>query len=234
MAGVHPEDERLANLIKLVRRRTGVTQRDLARAARVSRLDMLRIESGRAGELRLEHIRRIFDAVGGRARLVPWWNGAAADRLLDEQHAALVERAVRVFEARRWRPDVEVSFSEYGERGSIDILAGHSGYRAIAVCEVKSAIGSLEETNRSLDVKVRLAPRLAMRRFGWRPVTVSRLLIVPRDSSIRRIVQRHAATLNGLYPGRGREVRAWLHYPVQPLGAIWFVSGVRDQDPVPR
>jgi hypothetical protein len=34
----------------------------------------------------------MFDAVGGRAKLTAYWNGAAADWLLDERHAALVER----------------------------------------------------------------------------------------------------------------------------------------------
>jgi len=230
----HPDDERLGNLLRLIRRRTDQTQLQLARSAGVPRLDVRRLEAGLAGEVRLARIRAILEAAGGRARLVPWWNGGAADRLLDERHAAIVERAVGLFVARGWEVEVEVSFSEYGERGSIDLLAGHIAYRAVAVCEIKSVLGSLEETNRMLDVKERLAPRIAEVRFGWRPRVVARLLILPRDSSIRRAVENHAATMRSAYPARGREVRAWLREPSKPLRAIWFVSEVPDTNLVRR
>lgn len=135
---------------------------------------------------------------------------------------------MRVFIARGWQTAVEVSFSDFGERGSIDILAAHAAARAIAVCEVKSVIGSLEETNRMLDVKERLAPTIAGKRFGWRPLSVARLLIVPRDSSVRRAIEAHAATMRSVYPARSREVRVWLRRPAGPIRAIWFVSNGPD------
>ena len=87
-----------------------------------------------------------------------------------------------------WDADVEVSFSEFGERGSIDVFGSRRDHAAVAVCEVKSVIGSLEETNRVLDAKERLAPAIAFKRLGWRPAVVGRLLILPGDSTNRRIV----------------------------------------------
>ena len=82
------------------------------------------------------------------------------------------------------------------------------------VGEVKSVFGSLEELNRSLDVKVRLAPTICRKRFGWTPKHVGRLLIVPGVSSIRRVVAAHRQTMDELYPasgqgryGRGCDVR---------------------------
>ena len=118
-----PDDERVGRLLVAIRRKARLSQRVLALAATVPREDLMRSEAGDAGDVSLDRIRRIFAAAGGRAHLATWWNGAAADRILDERHAALVERAVGVFQRRGWTTAVEVSFSEYGERGSVDILA---------------------------------------------------------------------------------------------------------------
>jgi transcriptional regulator with XRE-family HTH domain len=225
------DDERVGRLLLLLRRRIGLTQRQLAEAASVPRRDVMLVEASLAGTVLLDRLRRIFEAVGGRARLGVWWNGAAADRLLDERHAALVERAVTVFERRGWSTAVEASFSRYGERGSIDLLAGHDRRRAIAVSEIKSDIGSFEEMNRILDMKERLAPPIAEARFGWRPAVVGRLLIVPDLRTVRRTIERHERTMRAIYPARGREVRAWLRVPDRPLRGIWFLSEVGDANP---
>ncbi|HEY7023459.1 MAG TPA: hypothetical protein VH371_00715 [Candidatus Limnocylindrales bacterium] len=221
---MHPDDERLAQTVRLIRHRLGLTQVQLASAAAVPLNDIKAIEGSRAGGVALERLRRVMEAQGGRARLVTWWNGAAADRLLDERHAALVESCVSVFRARGWRADVEVSFSEFGERGSIDVLATNEAFRAVAVCEVKSVFGSLEETNRTLDAKERLAPTIVWRRLGWRPSIVGRLLILPRTTAARNVIAAHSATMASIYPARGREVRTWLREPSGSVRAIWLVS----------
>ncbi|MDQ3553254.1 MAG: hypothetical protein M3395_02440 [Chloroflexota bacterium] len=221
----HPDDERLAEVLKALRRRGRARQHDIAAAAGVSRRTEARIEHGKAATLTLGTIRSVFEPLGARVRVSVWWRGSAADRLLDESHAALVEKTVRILAARRWVTAAEVSFSEYGERGSVDVLAGHPDTRSLLVIEVKASLGSLEETNRRLDVKERLAPGLGMARFGWRPRTVSRLLVLPDDRTVRRIVTRHNATFGSIYPARSREVRAWLRRPDGPLRGIWFLSG---------
>jgi transcriptional regulator with XRE-family HTH domain len=221
---VHPDDERLGLLLKALRRRGGIRQRDLARIARVPVRELMRVEAGRAGEVRLDRLRSLMDAAGGRGRFVPLLNGASAERLLDERHAALVERAARVFAARGWQTAIELTFSEFGERESIDPMGLSERSAIAAVCEVKTAFGSLEETNRMLDVKVRLAPKLCRDRFGWTPRYVARLLILPDESTIRRMVDRHAQTMSQLYPARSRQVRKWLRDPEAPLAGIWFLS----------
>jgi transcriptional regulator with XRE-family HTH domain len=219
-----PDDERLGHLLRSIRRRSDLTQEQLAHLAALPVKELRRIEAGDAGALSLDRIRAAFAAAGGRARVVILWNGAAADRLLDEAHAGLVEAATSVFVARGWRVRPEASFSEFGERGSIDMLAAREDQRAVAVCEVKSVFGSLEETNRTFDTKVRLLPKISERIFGWKPRFVGRILIVPNESTIRRIVDRHGATMNSIYPSRSRETRAWLRAPTNDLAAIWFVS----------
>lgn len=221
---MNSDDERLGQLLRALRRRQDLTQERLAEVAGITVKELRRIEHGGAGAVRLDRVRAALAPLGARGRVVTWWNGAAADRLLDEEHAEIVEVVARLFDRRAWRTAGEVTFSDYGERGSIDLLAGYEPTLTIAVCEIKSALGSLEETNRMLDVKARLAPKIAERLFGWRPRHVGRLLILPDDSTVRRIIERHAATMNAIYPGRGREVRAWLRRPDASLSAIWFVS----------
>lgn len=119
---------------------------------------------------------------------------------------------------------MEVTFSEFGERGSVDILGGHLATATVAVCEVKASFGSLEELNRSLDIKERLAPKLAKARFGWTPRAIGRLLILPSESTTRRHVERHGETMTSIYPASSREVRAWLRAPAGHLRGIWFLS----------
>jgi hypothetical protein len=218
------DDVRLGVTVRAIRRRLSLTQNTLSALARVPVRDVMAVEAGRAGTVRLDRIRSIFEALEGSARLSTWWRGAAADRLLDERHAGLVEQALRVFRRRNWEIAAEVTFASYAERGSIDILAGYRPALALAVCEVKGSIGRLEEMHRSLDIKERHAPGLGHQRFGWNSKNVGRLLILPEDRSIRRIVDRHAETMATVYPARSREVRAWLRQPDRPLRGIWFLS----------
>src|SRR4051812_46895238 len=195
---MHPDDERLADLVRHIRRELHITQVQLAARANVPLNDVKQVEAGRAGSVKLYRVRTILEAEGGRARLVPWWNGAAADRLLDARHAEMVERVVRLLKLRGWTVFVEVSFAEFGERGSIDILAAKPKQRAVVVIEVKTAIGSLEETNRILDMKVRLAPQIVFKQLGWRPRATGRLLVVPEAGTTRGTIDRHAETMRSI------------------------------------
>jgi transcriptional regulator with XRE-family HTH domain len=222
--GVAEDDARLGRLLRAIRRAGNLTQEQLASAAGVPLGDVRRIEAGGIGTVRVDRVRRLFAVPGGRARVSVWWNGAAADRILDARHAAIVERVVRVLRLRGWDVRVEVTFADFGERGSIDVFAAHAPRQAVGVFEIKSDIGSLEETNRVMDIKERLAPKLALAQFGWRPTAVGRILVVPRDMTVRRIINAHAETMASIYPARSRDVRAWLRDPSIGLRGIWFVS----------
>ncbi len=221
---MNPDDERLGELLRTIRKRSGVTQETLAGKADIPVDDVIDIESGRIGKVKVDRARRAFAAVEARLRMNAWWNGAAADQLLDREHASTVEAAASVLRRRGWQTKVEVTFSEFGERGSIDLFALHEKTYAVAVCEIKSTFGSLEETNRSLDVKVRLAPKLAARTFGVRPTHLGRLLILPSSSTARSIVRRHEVTMTSAYPARSRDIRTWLRAPDRSISGIWFLS----------
>lgn len=227
----HPDDERIGQLLRALRRDARFTQQALAESARIPVSDVMAIEAGRMGTVRVERVRDAFAVFEARVRVSAWWRGAWADQLLDAAHAALVETAASIFARRGWQCMPEFSFAEFGERGSIDLFAALPRARVVAVCEVKSAFGSLEETNRSLDVKVRLAPKLANEAFGFRPEHVGRLLIVPDTSASRGVVKRHQQTMGLIYPERSRAVRRWIRAPHGPLAGIWFVSNLGNRKP---
>ena len=121
---MHPDDERLAQLLPLLRKRMGLTQAQLAVAAGIPRDDIWHMEAGRAAEVRLSRIRRVMEAVDGRARLSLWWHGAAADRLLDERHAALGLIVTTRSQALGWMVLPEVTFQRFGERGQRIVIDG--------------------------------------------------------------------------------------------------------------
>jgi hypothetical protein len=148
--------------------------------------------------------------------------GADLDRLLDEKHAALLGTCSSWLSRTGWVPSAEVSYSEYGERGSIDLLAWHETRRALLVIEVKTELASLETTLRKHDEKTRLGGTIG-RRQGWDAATVGRLLVLPEDRTQRRQVDRHGAVLDRAYPFRGRAVQAWCRSPTGPMSGLIFL-----------
>jgi hypothetical protein len=148
------------------------------------------------------------------------WRGGALDRLLDDRHAQLVGQLLRLLERAHWESAPEVSYSEWGERGSVDVLGVHMPARAALVGEVKSELTSIEQTVRVHDAKCRLAPKLVEARFGFRPLVVGRLLVLPESSTSRDRLQRHAAVLDRAYPFRGVGTRRWLLSPGGPFAAV--------------
>ena len=184
------------------------------------------LEDGRAGQLRIDDVREHFASLGGRSRVSIWWKGADLDSLLDERHAMVVERGATIVGGYGWAVLTEVTFSDYGERGSIDLFATDEHRSAVFVGEAKSAWGSIEETNRRLDTKARLSPKVAYDRLGWRPRFVAKVLIFPDDTTARRVARRFDATLAATYPARAREIRGWLRRPEGAIAGLWFLSDV--------
>jgi hypothetical protein len=169
---------------------------------------------------------RIARPLGARVICRLEWSGEALDRLLDADHAAIVEQVVRFLSGLGWLCATEVSFNIYGERGSIDILAFHPAARVLLVIEVKSTVPDVQATLVTLDRKSRLAARVARER-GWIAGSVGRLLVVRDDRTARRRIATHDATFAPAFPDRARAVRRWLAVPdpARPLAGLWFLSG---------
>ncbi len=96
-----------------------------------------RLERGRIAAMAVGSVREIAQALDAEVLLVVRWRGGELDRLLDEGHATLVGRAVEILQSLGWETRSEVSYSVYGERGSIDVLAWHAPTRTLLVVEVK-------------------------------------------------------------------------------------------------
>ena len=118
-----PRDLRLGNALRTLRRRKSLGQVGLARNAGVSHTLVSRLERGHVEGVTVKTLRTVFEALGASVSITPFWNGAALDRLLDEEHALLAGRFSQILTKYGWTVETEVSFSRYGERGSIDLLA---------------------------------------------------------------------------------------------------------------
>ena len=217
---------RLGRGIRALRQRRGWRQEDVARAARVSRSAVARVEQGRGDRVPHASLATIAGALGARLVVRLDWNGEALDRLIDARHASLTEVVVRLLSALGWLCATEVTFSVYGERGSIDILAFHPATGVLLVIEIKSAIPELGNTLIPLDRKVRLAPGIAADR-GWKVTAVGRLLVVSDGASTRRRLAEHRAVFDQQFPVRGWDVRRWLAdpSPIQGWSGLWIPTG---------
>lgn len=221
------DDVAIGRLLRSIRIRLGRRQVDVGARAGVSQQLVSLLETEGAAEVSLGALREIAGALGAEVVLTIRWRGADVDRLRDEDHARIVAVVAALLVAHGWLVQPEVTFAHFGERGSIDLLAFHPVTGALLVVEVKTDIASAEETLRRLDVKVRLAGRIAAERFGWRPRGVSRLMAVADSSTQRRRVARHDGVFGPVLPLRGWAARGWLGTPNGPAGLLLFLSPTR-------
>jgi transcriptional regulator with XRE-family HTH domain len=216
------DDIRVGGAVRAVRIRRRWRQEDLATAAGVSRATISRLERGHLRSLSVGLIRTVAAALDVRIDLVARWRGGDLDRLVNARHSALHELVARYF--RRlpaWVADPEVSFSIYGERGVIDILAWHPGRRALLVIELKTEIVDVNDLIGGVDRKRRLARRIANER-GWQPLEIGCLVVVAASRTNRRRVEAHAAVLRSAFPDDGRRTRSWLRDPVGPFAGLAY------------
>lgn len=218
---------RLGLAFRALRRELGLRQADVAERAGVSQQHVSDLERGHIGGMAVREIERLFEVLGARAAITVLWRGAQLDRLLDEGHADICRRVADLLRSSGWQVVAEATYSIYGERGSIDILAWHPQTRTLLVVEVKTEIASAEETLRRHDAKVRLASQIGRERFGMAPLHVGRLLVIAGTMTNRRRVQRLAGLLSGTYPLRGPVIRAWLRAPNGPAGGLLFSGTAR-------
>lgn len=214
-------DQRLGAAVRRVRIRIGWRQDDLAARAGVSQSTVSRLERGHIGSLSLDAIRRVAASVDVHVMVIPRWRGGDLDRLLNAGHSALHNEVAEMFRSAfpDWEISPEVSFSIYGERGVIDLVAWHPSRRALLIIELKTDISDVNELLGTFDRKRRLASQIARER-GWDPLTVSGWLIVAPSRTNRARVRAHAAVLRAAFPLGGREVREWLRDPIGSASAL--------------
>jgi hypothetical protein len=181
------------------------------------------IDRGELDGVTIGSLVRAAHALGADVDVRLRWRGEQLDRLLDEAHAAVVDAMVALLRRFGWIVDVEVSFSIWGERGSVDILAFHAAHGALLVVEVKSVVADTQATLHGLDRKARLGREIVGER-PWNIRHVSRLLVIGSSATSRRRVARLAGTYDVALPARGTTVRRWLVRPTEPLAGLLFLS----------
>jgi hypothetical protein len=183
-----------------------------------------KVESGLAGRYPLDTIRGIANALGARLDSRLRFRGADLDRIINAAHAELHESFAAylgTLEGWVWLP--EVTFSHYGERGVIDILAWHAPTRSLLIIELKTELVDPQELVAVMHRRARLGTEIAARE-GWDPLTVSTWVVVRDTSTERRRARRHDRLLTGAFPHDGRAARSWMTRPTDSLSALSFWS----------
>jgi transcriptional regulator with XRE-family HTH domain len=213
---------RLGTIFRAVRLKKGWRQLDVANKSGVTRSSVSRLERGHARELRLDELAKIAEALEISLRILATWRGGELDRLMNSRHSGLHESLARWFLAKDgWVVAPEVSYSIYGERGTIDILAWHAATRTLLVIELKTEIVDVNELVGRVDQKRRLAADIARDR-GWIAETVGVWVIVAMSRTNRRRVARHKTTLRAAFPADGRTVMRWIAEPAGTVSALSY------------
>ena len=165
---------------------------------------------------------RVARGLGARLVLRLDWNGEGLARLLDEGHASIVEAVIRSLRAAGWEALTEATFSIFGERGSVDVLAWHAPTGALLVVEVKSVVADAQDTLAALARKVRLAERIAPP--AWHARAVSTLLVVADTRTNRRRVSSLDTTFANAFPDRAATIRRFIAKPDAAIRGLWFLS----------
>jgi hypothetical protein len=148
-------------------------------------------EGGCIEETTVGSLRRHAEALGLRVEITLTGRGGQLARMTDEEHAAIVELIAKNLVAQGWMVEPEASFNHFGERGRFDLLAYHAATGILLIVEVKTELTDLQEMFGSLNVKERLAARVAEER-GWNVSSVSTLLAIAATPSGRKIVEQHS------------------------------------------
>jgi hypothetical protein len=175
----------------------------------------------------LPSIRAVAGVLDASIELEVRWRGAELDRVLGSGHDALHEAVARLLAERpEWIAAPELSFSIFGERGVIDVVAWHSTSRTLLVIELKTEIVEVGRLIAQVDRYRRLAPAIARDR-GWSPARVAAWVIVADSRTNRRRLADHRGVLRAAFPDDGRRVRGWLRNPDDAVAVLSFLPDER-------
>jgi transcriptional regulator with XRE-family HTH domain len=218
---------RFGRSVRALRQRRDWRLVDLAERSGLSRSVIDRIELGQSDRIALGDLEAVARALDGQLGLDFRWRGEALDRLIDEEHAAIIDQVVGLYRVARWEVVVEASFSIYGERGSIDVFAWHPLVEMVAVNEIKASVGEAGNTVIGVDRKARLAPQIAEQR-GWTCRGVARFLVVRDGTTVRRRIAEHGDTFRAAFPTSTRGSLEWIREPTrQAISGLIFLPDSR-------
>lgn len=205
------DPRRFGAKLRALRTRRQLSQAGLETRCGISRSKISRIERGAIDRVPFGDIVALANALDARVEIDVSWRGASLDRLVDARHAALVGAIVRWLSAANWTCFTEVSFSIWGERGSVDVLAIHpSG--SIVVIEAKASVSDANQTLIALDRKIRLAPEIVRQR-GLPSGAIGGLLVITATTTNRRRIAANADVFRASLPASSLECRRWVRTP---------------------
>lgn len=220
------DDVAIGNALRAIRIRKRLRQSDVARRAGVGREVVSLLERGQLGSAKFDVVRAVARALGAQIEVRVRYQGAEVDRVVNAAHADLHESVARFLASRPgWSWRSEVSFSIFGERGVIDILAWHAATRSLLVIELKTELVDPQGLVATMGRRVRLAAGIAAQ-FGWRPASIGCWVIVTDSSTNRRHRARHGALLGTAFPHDGRTLRRWMSKPTGAVAGLSFWSYV--------
>lgn len=180
----------VGRLLRMVRIRREWRQSDVAARAGISASVVARHERGMINSLAM--LDRHASALDLRLDLRLLGRSGHLVRMADEEHVAIVESIADWLRRSGFQVEAEASFSEWGERGRIDLLAYDPRTRTVIIVEVKTLLLDLQELLGSLDVRERLVAVIARRR-GWSVERRITMLAVAASAANRRVVRSHSA-----------------------------------------
>jgi transcriptional regulator with XRE-family HTH domain len=214
----------VGRILRAVRHQRRLRQVDVAASADVSQSTVSRAEHGRLDRVSIEQLDAIARVLRVSLYLDARWLDGDADRLVDRDHAALVELVVGTLRRLGWDVVLEYGFNHFGDRGSVDVLGWQGPTAALLIVEVKSRVTDLQATLSAFERKVRIVPGAVAKDPGWRARHLGRLLVMPGTKMNRGLVARHSSIFDVAFPERMPELRTWLRAPNGGMGGIWFVS----------
>lgn len=223
------DPSRIGRGLRAIRIRSNLTQAAAAARASVPRATVARIERGDLARVPVGQLSALATSLRADLDVALRWNGTDLDRLLNAGHSAMHEVMAGLLLAAGWELIPERSFSSWGERGVIDIVAWHARTRTLLVVELKTEIVEVQLLIGKVDRYRRLAPK-AVEDLGWIPRQVAAWVVVAESPTNRRRLAEHATVLRAAFPDDGRTLRRWLRDPSssrRPLRALSFLSDAR-------
>jgi transcriptional regulator with XRE-family HTH domain len=216
------DDMRIGLVFRRLRLRRGWPQADVARRAGISDSSYSEIERGHIGRISIWKLRRVAAVLEVRLDLEPRWRGASLDRLLSAGHAAMTERVAKLLVDAGWDVKPEVSFSHFGERGVVDLVARDAEGGNLLLVELKTEIVDVNNLLATTNRRHRLAHVIAQS-CEWPYRSVSHWVVVLQSRTNQRRLADHKTAIRAAFPVDGRAVRGWLRDPREPIAAFWFL-----------
>ncbi|HLX35436.1 MAG TPA: helix-turn-helix transcriptional regulator [Candidatus Limnocylindrales bacterium] len=221
------QDAAVGAALRSMRLARELSQEALAARVGVSRGTISRLERGRLDDLTVGRLRQVSRAFEVGVDLELRGAGGRLERVRSARHSALAEATASwVGGLAGWEVRPEVSFSIWGDRGAVDLVAWHAATQSVLVVELKTLVVDIGELLGTLDRKLRLAAGI-VEPLDWRPASVSAALIVGDSRSNHRRVREHARLLRAALPDDGRRLRAWLARPSGEIRALTFLPDER-------